>query len=147
MYGEKVIHREGSPGESPFLLVFDHVLHAVTFPFYHDGFGVVQQAVQQGGCQRTVIVEDLGPVLEHAVGGDDNGALLIALTDDLEQQIGAVFIDRQVAQLIDNQKRGGGRYFFSSCLRRPECWAAVRLLMVSMAEVNSTVRTPYLCEV
>ena len=79
--------------------------------------GVVQQAVQQG-CGDDVVAEDGSPLLEAAIGGEYGGALLVAGVDQLEEQVGAVGFDGQVADLIDDeqgspvdvaQARGEGR--------------------------------------
>jgi hypothetical protein len=61
----------------------------------------MQEAIEQGGGERAVVVEDLRPALVDAVGCDDRAAVLIAATDDLEEQIGAGFIDRQIAELVN----------------------------------------------
>src|SRR5882757_773872 len=90
---------------APGLLV-DLVLHAEAFAFDDDGVGVVQDAVEDGGGQRAVVVEYLRPVLVGAVGGDHHRCALVALADDLEQQVCAVLVDRKVAELIDNQYGG-----------------------------------------
>ena len=45
---------------------------------------MVEQAVEDGGGQCRIVVEDLRPVLEHAIGGDCDGTAFISLTDDLE---------------------------------------------------------------
>jgi hypothetical protein len=42
-------------------------------------------------------------VLACTILGNDDSALLVTLTDDLKKQIGAVFIDGEVAQFIDEQ--------------------------------------------
>ncbi len=57
--------------------------------FDDDGFGVVQEPVQHGAGQGAVVVEDFGPVFVGLVGGQDDGAALVALADDLEEQVGA----------------------------------------------------------
>jgi len=62
---------------------------------------MVQEAIEQGRSQGSVIVEDLGPVFKGAIGGDNDGALFVALADDLEQQVGAGLIDRQVSQFVN----------------------------------------------
>ena len=47
------------------------------------------------------MVEDGGPLLEGAVGGNDQRPLFITETDDLEEQIGPRLINRQIAELIE----------------------------------------------
>ena len=76
--------------ESP----FDAVFHAIAFALDEDGFGVMEQAIEERGGEGAVVVEDLRPVLIGAICSEDDGTPLIALADDLEEQIGAMFVDR-----------------------------------------------------
>jgi hypothetical protein len=39
------------------------------------------------------------------VSGEDDGAAFVALTDDLEEEIGPGFIDREIAEFINHQNR------------------------------------------
>ncbi|KAG0184244.1 hypothetical protein DFQ28_011524 [Apophysomyces sp. BC1034] len=64
---------------------------------------MMEEAVEQRGSQRAVVVEDLGPVLERAIRANDCRAVLMALTDDLKQRVGALFVDGQISQFIDDQ--------------------------------------------
>ena len=64
---------------------------------------VVSKAIEQGASQA-LGGKHAGPLVEGQVAGDDNRAALIALTEDLEQQLGAGRRERNVAQLIDDQK-------------------------------------------
>ena len=75
----------------------------VGMPLDLDHDGMVQQAVQQGGGHDDV-TEDGAPVLEAAIRGEDGGALLVAGIDQLEEQVGAAGLDRQVADFIDDQQ-------------------------------------------
>lgn len=84
----------------------DLVFHAITGALDDHRLGMVKEAVEQGGGEGTVIVEDLGPLFESAIGGNDKRAAFIAPADDLEEQVRAVFIDGKVAQLIEYQKTG-----------------------------------------
>jgi len=90
---------------------FDCVFHAEAFALDDDGFRVMQQAIEDSRSQGAVVVEDFGPVLEGTVGGDHQGALLIAQADDLEEHVGAGLVDGQKAQLIEDQERGAGVFF------------------------------------
>ena len=69
-------------------------------PFDLDDDGMVQQSVQQGRS-HDVIAEDSAPVLEAAIGGEDGSAFLVAGIDQLEEQVCAAGLDRQVTDLID----------------------------------------------
>ena len=70
-----------------------------------DRLGMVEQAVEDGGGEGGVVVEDLGPFLEHAIGRDHGRAALVSLADDLEEQVGADLIDGQVPQLVQDEDR------------------------------------------
>ena len=72
--------------------VLEAIFHAVACAFDDDGFGVVEQAVKHGGGNGAVAVEDCGPLFEGFVGGEHDGTALIALADDLEEQVGAALI-------------------------------------------------------
>ena len=70
-----------------------------------DDHGVVQEPIEErGGDHR--IAEDLAPLGEAAVGGEDHRAPLVAGVDQLEEQVAAIGDDRQVADLVDDQERG-----------------------------------------
>ena len=63
--------------------------------------------VEQGGGDDGV-AEQLAPFREAAIGGGDHGALLVAGVDELEEQIGAVGVDGDVADLVDDGQRACG---------------------------------------
>src|SRR5215471_13021573 len=86
-------------------LPFDLIFHAETLAFDDHGLGVMQQAIQDGGREGTIIIKDLGPFLEGAVRGDHDRALLIAQRDDLEEQISARLVNGQVAELVEDEQR------------------------------------------
>ena len=75
---------------------FDLIFHAIAPAFEDDRFGVVQQPVQYRAGESAVVVEDLGPVFIGLVGGQHDGTLLVSLADDLEEQVGADFINGSV---------------------------------------------------
>ncbi len=64
--------------------------------------GVVDQAVDQGGRDHGV-AEDLAPGLEATVRGDDDRAALVAPGDQGEEQVGGLALERQVADLVDDE--------------------------------------------
>ncbi len=72
-----------------------------------DEFGVVKKAVEDGGGNGAVAVEDGGPLLEGSLVVSTDGAALVALADDLEEEVGAALIDGEVADLV-KQKDGWG---------------------------------------
>jgi hypothetical protein len=66
--------------------------------------GVVDEPVdQRGGDHR--VAEDLPPGLEAAVRGDDDRAALVAARDQREEQVGGLALERQVADLVDDDQR------------------------------------------
>ena len=86
----------------------DLVLHSKAGAFDDDRLGVMEEAVQNGGGEGAVVVEDPGPLFEGLVGGQHDGAAFVALADDLEEQIGAVLVDGQVAEFVQDQQSGAG---------------------------------------
>ena len=51
---------------------FDAVFHAIAGTFEHDGVAVVEEAIEHGGGDGGVAVEDGGPLFEGLVGGQDD---------------------------------------------------------------------------
>ena len=49
--------------------------------------GVVEEAVENGGCDGGVVIEDGGPLFEGLVG-EHNGAAFVASADNLEEEVG-----------------------------------------------------------
>src|SRR6266571_8985292 len=92
-------------------LPLDLVFHAKTFSFDDHGLGVMEQPIQDGGGQGTVMVEDRGPILEGAVRGNHDRPLFVPQTDDLEEQISSSLINGEIAQLVKDEQRGFGVFF------------------------------------
>src|SRR5262245_28415967 len=65
-----------------------------------EGDGVVEDAVQDRGRDHPV-PEDLSPAAEALIAREDHGAALVAAADQLEEQVGALAVDGQVADLVD----------------------------------------------
>ena len=63
----------------------------------------MEQAVQHSRGDGGIVVEEARPVFVRLIGGDDGRTFFIAAADDLEEEIGAGFVDGQVSQLIENQ--------------------------------------------
>ena len=96
---------------------------------------MVKKAVEDGGGNGAVAVEDGGPLLEGFVGGEHDGAALVALADDLEEEVGAALIDGEVADLV-KQKDGWGEIIAQLGFEGafvPLFWAAERVLITSIA--------------
>ena len=47
------------------------IFHTEALAFDDDGVGMMQQPIQDRGGQGAIMVEDRGPLLEGAVGGND----------------------------------------------------------------------------
>src|SRR5436190_22588964 len=69
---------------------------AVALAFERDHGGVVDESVDQGGGDHGV-AEDLAPLFEAAVTGDDDRAALVAAGDEREEQVGRAALEGQVA--------------------------------------------------
>jgi hypothetical protein len=65
----------------------------------------MQESVEDGGGEDGVVVEDLGPGFVGLVGGEDDGTAFVALADDLEEEVGAGFVDREISQFVDDEQR------------------------------------------
>src|SRR5712692_17995 len=92
-----------SPGKHG--LTLDLIFHTEALPFDDDGVGMMQQPIENRGGQGAVMVEDRGPLLESAVRGNNNRPLFIAQRDDLEEQIGACLVNREIAELVEDEQR------------------------------------------
>ena len=51
---------------------------------------MMQQAIEDSGGDD-IVVEDLAPLFERLVGGDNGRRLLVALGDELEEELGRLF--------------------------------------------------------
>jgi hypothetical protein len=66
---------------------------------------VLQQPIQdRRGNDR--VPKDLPPLAEALVGGQHPSAALIAARDELEEEMGTMLIQRDVADLVDDQQFG-----------------------------------------
>ena len=69
---------------------------------------VVDEAVQQG-LGESLRPEDLGPFVAGKVGGDQDGAALVALAEDLEEQLRPGGGQGDESQLVDDQLVQAGK--------------------------------------
>jgi hypothetical protein len=65
----------------------------------------MQDAIEDRRGDDT-IAKDLTPAAEALVAGEDHRAALVPAADELEEEVGAGAIDRQVADLVDDQQPG-----------------------------------------
>ena len=80
------------------LLVEGMLFETITVALDVDDPGVMQEPVEDGRGDDGV-AEELLPVDEALVRGDDRRALLVAVRDELEEQIGLPAVDRKIARL------------------------------------------------
>ena len=66
--------------------------------------GVVPEAVEQRRGQL-LVAEDLHPLAEGEVGGDDRRAPLVAVGEEVEQQLAAGALEGHEAEFVDDQQR------------------------------------------
>src|SRR5277367_4464340 len=64
------------------------LLEAIAVAVHFEDVDVVCQPIEQRAGQP-LGPEDTGPFVERQVGGDDGGAALVTLAEDLEQELGA----------------------------------------------------------
>ena len=64
---------------------------------------MVGDAVEQRAGEA-LAGEDRGPFLEGQVGGDNGGAILVAPTEDVEEQFASALREGHVAELVDDQQ-------------------------------------------
>ena len=69
-------------------------------PFDADGFAVMEQPIQDGGGDGAVVVEDLGPGFVAFVAGEQDRSAFVAVADDLEEELCALFVDGRLARRI-----------------------------------------------
>ena len=69
-----------------------------------DDVHVVEQPVEDRRGEDFVGGEDLGPVADVLVGGQDNGALLISSAHETEEEVGLVSVERSEADFVDNEQ-------------------------------------------
>ena len=98
----------GSGGSVSFLCVaLQAVAEAPGLVAGVDDVGAVGEPVDDGFCEPGV-GEDLGPFAEREVGGDDHRGALVAFGDDLEDEFGCAFGEREVAELVEDDEFGAG---------------------------------------
>ena len=87
-------------------MFFDAVFHAVTFAFNDRKIGMMKEAVEESGGKGGIVIKDGGPLFKRLVGGQKRGAIFIALAKDLEKEIGALFINGQITEFVNDQQAG-----------------------------------------
>src|SRR6266436_6287198 len=76
------------------------VFKPVAVSFQGDDIGVVDEPIDHGGGDG-VVAEDLAPASERLVAGHDEAGPLVAAGDQMEEQVGGLGLERDVADLVD----------------------------------------------
>ena len=79
------------------------VFEPVAGAFEGDDFGVVDDAVDHGRGDD-LVAEDVSPAGEGQVLGQDQRGVLVAGGDELEEQVRGVLLERDVADLVDDDQ-------------------------------------------
>jgi hypothetical protein len=82
------------------------VFEAVAGAFEGQDLGVVDDAVDHRG-RDDLVTEDVAPAGEGQVGGQDQRGVFVAAGDELEEQVGRVLFEGDVANLVDDVNRPG----------------------------------------
>src|SRR6266478_4698488 len=85
-----------------FLALFEAIAVAVHF----EDVDVVCQPVEQRAGQP-LGPEHAGPLVERQIAGDEGGAALVTLAEDLEQELGAGRRQGHIAEFVDDQQLVG----------------------------------------
>lgn len=96
----------------------------------------MQQSVEDGRGDDA-IAEDFAPGPAALVAGENHRTALVAAADELDEEVGADAVDRQVADLIDDQQTRR-RVQLELVLRPPSACALVSFSIRLAAVVNST---------
>ena len=77
---------------------------AVTGSAGHEDIGVLGEPVEESGGEL-VVAEDAIPLAEGEIGRDDGGGALVTRGEDVEEQLAAGLLERDEAELVEQQKR------------------------------------------
>ena len=84
-------------------LAFERGFPAIALDVHLEDGGVVDEAVD-GGERHGLVGENLAPFAEGLVGGDEQGAALVAGADQLEQHAGLGLILGDVGEVVEDQQ-------------------------------------------
>jgi hypothetical protein len=80
------------------------ILEPIAVALERDDLGVVDEPVDHRRGDRR-IAEHLTPAPERLVAGDDHRRPLVAGRHELEEEVGGLGLERDVADLVDDQQR------------------------------------------
>ena len=94
----------GGSGWFAWLLLFFHRLfEAEAFAIHLEDVAMVGESIQQSGGHAFAL-EDLIPVAEGQVAGDQQAAAFVTIGEDLEEQFGSGSAEGQVAEFVHDQQ-------------------------------------------
>ncbi len=73
------------------------LFHSIAFSFDLYQCPMMDKAINGGGSEGVVVVQDAAPISERSVGGDHDGATFIPVGDDLKQEFGALLVHGEIA--------------------------------------------------
>ena len=85
------------------MIVFYVVTHSVGASINGDDFGVVQQTVEHGRCQD-IVSEQVSPVIEGEIAGQDDGSSFISGGDEFEETVCVIGTELRITNLINDQQ-------------------------------------------
>ena len=77
-------------------------------PFEDDDFAVGHEAIGQG-CREGGAGQDVSPIFERFVRRQDGRRPAASVGQDLEEQIGTLFVQRQIAEFVGTEDPGCDR--------------------------------------
>ena len=81
------------------------LLQPVAVALDEEGVAVVQESVENGGGED-IVAEDLAPLGDELIGGDEHAALLVTPSDELEEEVGAALLEGQISELVEDEQLG-----------------------------------------
>gem|GEM_PF-3275534 len=85
------------------LLFFHRLAEAKAFTIHLEDFTMMRQAIQQGR-RHAFALENLAPIAERKIAGQQKTAAFVAIGEDLKQQFRTTATERQIPQFIHDQQ-------------------------------------------
>jgi hypothetical protein len=97
----------------PSSYISDRHTQPIAVAVHLEDVDVMGEPIEQG-ARQALGAEHGGPLVERQIAGDDGGATLVALAEHLEQQLGAGWRERHIAELVDDQELIAGELALQS---------------------------------
>ena len=65
---------------------------------------MMHEPIKYGRGKSSVVIKYFEPIFQGAIRGNDDRTSLVALADNLEEEIGASFIDGQITEFVENKQ-------------------------------------------